>query len=76
MKDDKQIEIQTSNNFLWSIIFIFLILGSVFVVRQMLYVPVNTTTVKAFVLDESKQHASPVKKYFPTPYSVQDLVEE
>ena len=51
MKDDKQIEIQTSNNFLWSIIFIFLILGSVFVVRQMLYVPVNTTTVKAFVLD-------------------------
>ena len=39
----------------------------------MIYVPVDTGVVKDFVLDESKEKASPIKKYFPKPYSVNDL---
>lgn len=76
MNDKEQIEIQSSNAFIWSILLICLILGAVFLTRQMLYIPVSTTTVKDFVLDESKQQANPVKKYFPKPYSVADLAKE
>jgi hypothetical protein len=44
-----------------------------FVVRQMYFLPVDTETLKEFVFDESKGKASSFKKYFPKPYSVNDL---
>lgn len=57
----------------WVLLLAVLVVTVVFVVRQATYAPVNAATVKDFVLDESKEKASPVKKYFPKPYSVKDL---
>ena len=50
-----------------------ILLGAVFFVKQMAFIPVDTKTVADFVLDESKEKAVGLKKYFPKPYSVQDL---
>ena len=76
MKNRQVIEIENSNSFLWSIVCICLILGVIFVLRQSQGVQVNTHTMQAFVLEESKQQASPIKKYFPAPYSVKDIAVE
>ncbi|MDR0952826.1 MAG: hypothetical protein LBM71_01360 [Elusimicrobiota bacterium] len=45
----------------------------VFFAMQLREVPLDAGVVKAILLDESKEQASPVKKYFPKPYSVNDL---
>ncbi len=70
------IEVQNSNSFIWGLVFICLILVLVFIIRQNQGVQVNKSTMKNFVLKESKQQASPIKKYFPTPYSVKDIAAE
>ena len=57
----------------WMLLLAAFVVTAVFVVRQATYAPVNAATVKDFVLDESKEKASPVKKYFPKPYAVKDL---
>ena len=74
MRED--IVIENSNSFLWSIICICLILGLIFIFNQRQGVQINTGTMQAFVLQESKQQANPIKKYFPAPYSVKDIAAE
>ena len=70
------IEIENSTSFIWSILCICLILAVVFILKQKQGVQVNTDTMQAFVLKESKQQANPLKKYFPAPYSVKDIAAE
>ena len=67
------IEFKGSRPTAWIVLFAGVLLITVFILRQITYMPVNAYTVKDFVLDESKEKASPVKKYFPKPYSVKDL---
>ena len=76
MMNHPDIEIESSNSFLWSIVCICVVLIAVFIIQQRQGVQVNTRTMQAFVLKESKQQASPIKKYFPAPYSVKDIAEE
>ncbi len=76
MNREPVIEVQNSNSFIWGLVFICLILVLVFIIRQNQGVQVNKSTMKNFVLKESKQQASPIKKYFPTPYSVKDIAAE
>ena len=76
MRDPQNIEIDSSNSFLWSVLCICLILITVFLIRQNQGVKINTRTMQNLVLEESKQQASPIKKYFPAPYSVKDIAEE
>ena len=76
MTNHPGIEIESSTSFFWSIVCICIILALVFIVKQSQGVQVNTSTVQSFVLKESKQQASPVKKYFPAPYSVKDIAAE
>ena len=76
MTEHPNIEIENSTSFFWSIVCICIILVLVFVVKQSQGVQVNTSTVQSLVLKESKQQASPVKKYFPAPYSVKDIAVE
>ena len=49
------------------------LLCAVFIVRQLSFLPPDTETITGVVLNESKDKASSFKKYFPKPYSVQDL---
>jgi hypothetical protein len=49
------------------------VLGAVFYVRQTSFVPVDTETAAAYIVDESKDKTSSYKKYFPKPYSINDL---
>lgn len=76
MRDPQNLEIESSNSFLWSVLCICLILIAVFLIRQNQGVKINTRTMQNLVLEESKQQASPIKKYFPTPYSVKDIAKE
>lgn len=76
MTNQPNIEIENSTSFIWSVICICIILALVFVIKQRQGVQINTSTVQSFVLKESKQQASPMKKYFPAPYSVRDIAEE
>ena len=76
MKTYPPIEIENSNSFLWSLVCICLILAAVFIIKQRQGVQVNTRTMQTFVLQESKQQASPIKKYFPAPYSIKDIEVE
>lgn len=76
MTNHPSIEIESSNSFIWSIVCICVILALVFIIKQQQGVQVNTRTVQSFVLKESKQQASPMKKYFPAPYSVKDIAAE
>ena len=76
MTNHPSIEIESSNSFIWSIVCICVILALVFIIKQQQGVQVNTKTVRSFVLKESKQQASPIKKYFPAPYSVKDIAAE
>lgn len=76
MRDPQNLEIENSNSFLWSVVCICLILVIIFIIRQNQGVKVNTHTMQNFVLEESKQQVSPIKKYFPAPYSVKDIAKE
>ena len=57
----------------WIIAIAAVLLGAVFFIKQMAYVPVDAETVADFMLDESRGKTGGLKKYFPKPYSVQDL---
>lgn len=57
----------------WIVITVAALMVVFFFVRQMYFLPVDTETVKDFVLDESKGKAKNFKQYFPKPYSVNDL---
>ena len=70
---EEEFEFHGASPAFWLILCAVLIPLALFFVRQMIYVPVDTGVVKDFVLDESKEKASPIKKYFPKPYSVNDL---
>ena len=70
------IEIESSHSFLWSFICIFIVLLTVFILKQRQGVQVNTKTMQRLVLAESRQQADPIKKYFPAPYSVKDIAAE
>lgn len=76
MTKHPNIEIESSNSFIWSIVCVCIILALVFVIKQRQGVQVNAKTMQALVLQESRQQASPLKKYFPAPYSVKDIAEE
>lgn len=76
MTKHPDIEIESSNSFIWSIVCVCIILAVVFVVKQRQGVQVNAKTMQAFVLQESRQHANSLKKYFPVPYSVKDIAKE
>ena len=76
MTEHPGIEIENSASFIWGIVCICIILIVVFVVKQRQGVQVDTGTVQSFVLKESKLQASPIKKYFPAPYSVKDIAKE
>lgn len=76
MINHPNIEVENSNYFIWSVICICVILALVFILKQRQGVQVNTKTMQAFVLKESKQYSTMLKKYFPTPYSVKDIAKE
>jgi len=76
MNKQPTIEAGSSSSFIWSIVCICLILAAIFIVKQRQGVRVNTKTMQKLVLQESKQQASPIKKFFPTPYSVKDIAVE
>jgi hypothetical protein len=57
----------------WILLIIAVLLLAVFSARQMSFIPVDTETLTGFIIDESKGGAVSLKKYFPKPYSVQDL---
>lgn len=73
MEQKTLIEKPTLGPFFWIFLVSAFIFISVFLVRQMFFLPVNTETLAELVLDESKQKTSLFKKYFPKPYSVKDL---
>ncbi|MDR0646412.1 MAG: hypothetical protein LBG46_05585 [Elusimicrobiota bacterium] len=62
--------------FFWISAIVFLLLAAVFIVKQISFVPVDTQTVTDLVLNESKGRASSFKRFFPKPYSVQELRRE
>lgn len=73
MKEQNYIEIESPSTFFWSFICICLVLIVIFILHQNQGVKVNTQTMQNLVLTESKHQASPIKKYFPAPYSVKDI---
>lgn len=73
MKENTIIEKPKIGPFFWIFLISSFLLISVFLIRQMFFLPVNTNTLTGLVLDESKQKTSSIKKYFPKPYSVKDL---
>ena len=50
-----------------------ILLFTVLCIRQMSFLPPDKDTLSSLVLNESKSKANSFKKYFPKPYSVQDL---
>jgi hypothetical protein len=58
---------------LWIVLSVAALMCVFFFVRQMYFLPLDSETVKEFVLDESKGKAKNFKHYFPKPYSVSDL---
>ena len=76
MMNHPSIEVESSGSFIWSIVCICIILALVFVIKQRQGVQVNAKTMQTFVLQETKQQASPIKKYFPAPFSVKDIAAE
>ncbi|MBQ4494023.1 MAG: hypothetical protein II972_05445 [Elusimicrobiaceae bacterium] len=73
MEEKTLIEKPTLGPFFWILLISIFLLIAIFVIRQMSFLPVNTNTITELVLDESKPKIDPLKKYFPKPYSVQDL---
>ena len=74
MKDQNYIVIEDSHSFFWSLIVVCFVLVIIFILYQRQdSVQVNTQTMQRFVLTESKQQVSSIKKYFPAPYSVKDI---
>lgn len=49
------------------------LLGAVFFIRQASFTPIDGETLTDFVIDEGRGKTGNIKKYFPKPYSVDDL---
>jgi len=73
MAENPIVEKPKAGPFFWIFLISACLLISIFLIRQMFFLPVNTNTLTGLVLDESKQKANPIKKFFPKPYSVKDL---
>lgn len=73
MEEKTIIEKPTFSSFFWIFLISVLLLISVFLVRQIFFLPVSPDTFAALVLEGSEQKVNSLKKYFPKPYSVQDL---
>lgn len=73
MEENTVIEKPTLGAFFWIFLISFFLLLSVFLIRQMFFLPVNTDTVADLVINESKSKTSNIKRYFPKPYSVANL---
>lgn len=73
MEENTIIEKPSFGPFFWIILVsVFLLLG-IFLVRQIFFLPVSADTLTAIVVDESKEKTDSLKKYFPKPYSIEDL---
>ncbi len=73
MEENTLIEKPKIGAFFWIFLISVVLFIVIFSIRQMFFLPVNTETLTGIVIDESKQKADPIKKYFPKPYSVKDL---
>ena len=73
MEENTVIEKPKIGPFFWIFLISFVLFFTVFFIRQMFFLPVNTDTLTGIVIDESKNKTNPIKKYFPKPYSVKDL---
>ena len=73
MEENSLIEKPTLGPFFWIVLISAFLLIAVFFIRQMFFLPVSRDTLTSLVVDESKQKTDPLKKYFPKPYSIEDL---
>ncbi len=73
MEENTLIEKPKIGPFFWIVLLSVFLLLSVFVIRQMFFLPVSADTLATLVAGESKQKTDPLKKYFPKPYSIEDL---
>ena len=73
MEENNLIEKPALGPFFWIFLISAFLLIFVFFIRQMFFLPVSTDTITEVLLDQSKQKANPIKKFFPQPYSVKDL---
>ncbi len=73
MEENSLIEKPSLGPFFWIVLIFGFLLIAVFVVRQMFFLPVSADTLASLVAGESKQKTDSLKKYFPKPYTIQDL---
>ncbi|MBR4508176.1 MAG: hypothetical protein IKP23_01715 [Elusimicrobiaceae bacterium] len=73
MEENTLIEKPKIGPFFWIVLIAIFLLIAVFLVRQMFFLPVSADTLAALVVDESKEKTDSLKKYFPKPYSIEDL---
>jgi hypothetical protein len=69
----RRADIRGGSPVFWLIAAAAFVLGAVFYVRQTSFVPIDAETAAAYVVGESKDKTSSYKKYFPKPYSINDL---
>jgi len=73
MEENTLIEKPKIGPFFWIVLIAIFLLIAVFLVRQMFFLPVSADTLASLVVDESKEKTDSLKKYFPKPYSIEDL---
>ena len=73
MEENTLIEKPIIGPFFWIVLIAIFLLIAVFLVRQMFFLPVSADTLASLVVDESKEKTDSLKKYFPKPYSIEDL---
>ncbi len=75
MEENTLIEKPKIGPFFWIVLIAIFLLIAVFLVRQMFFLPVSADTLASLVVDESKEKTDSLKKYFPKPYSIEDLTK-
>ena len=73
MEEKTVIEKPTLRSFLGVFLISAFLLVSIFLIRQMFFWPVNFGTIIEMALEGTRQKINPLKKYFPKPYSIQDI---
>lgn len=73
MEENTLIEKPKIGPFFWIVLIAIFLLIAVFLVRQMFFLPVSADTLASLVVDGSKEKTDSLKKYFPKPYSIEDL---
>lgn len=73
MEENTVIEKPKISSFIWIVLISVFLFISVFLIRQIFFLPVSADTLASLVVDESKQKTDSLKKYFPKPYSIEDL---